>query len=102
MSAKPLTELRPYIKGVYASPKSECYITANTVAGVKRRKEELFGLQNIVIDIDCHEDGRHYLNVSALIDAFIWRSKRDLWDTGVIPTPTRLYAQDAVYSFGGR
>lgn len=90
MSAKPLTELRPYVKTVYSSAESDCYITANTVAGVKRRKEELFGLQNIVIDIDCHEENRHYYNVSALVQAFIWRSKRDLWDTGVIPTPNSI------------
>lgn len=90
MSARPLSELRPYIKTVYSSKNADCYITANTMAGVKRRQEELFGLQNIVIDIDCHEEGRHYYNVSALVEAFIWRSKRDLWETGVIPTPNSI------------
>ncbi len=90
MTAQPLTELRPYIKTVYSSPSYDYYITANTVAGIKRRKNELFGLQNIVIDIDCHENDRHYYNVSSLIQAFIWRSKRDLWEAGVIPAPNSI------------
>ena len=90
MSARPLTELRPYIKMIHASQRLDYYITANTVSGVNRRKEELFGLQNIVIDIDCHEEGRHHYSASELVQAFIWRSKRDLWSTGVIPTPNSI------------
>lgn len=31
------------------------YITANTVCGVKRKIEQLFSLENIVIDVDCHQ-----------------------------------------------
>lgn len=37
-------------------PSVDYYITANTVSGVKRRGEQLFSLENIVIDIDCHEE----------------------------------------------
>ena len=87
MSARPLTELRSYVKLVHASTRLDYYITANTVSGVNRRKEELFGLQNIVIDIDCHEAER---SATELVQAFIWRSKRDLWSTGVIPTPNSI------------
>lgn len=89
MSARPLTELTPYIKMVHASTRLDYYITANTVSGVNRLKDELFGLQNIVIDVDCH-DAKHIHSVSALVQAFIWRSKRDLWDTGIIPTPNSI------------
>ena len=90
MSARPLTELKPYVKLIHASTRLDYYITANTVSGVNRRKEDLFGLQNIVIDIDCHEDGMHHYSVSELVQAFIWHSKRDLWSTGVIPTPNSI------------
>lgn len=89
MSVRNLTELRPYVKMIHASPRLDYYITANTVSGVNRRKEDLFGLQNIVIDVDCHED-RQPQHVMSLVQAFIWRSKRDLWDGGIIPTPNSI------------
>lgn len=90
MSARSLTELRPYVRMIHASSRLDYYITANTVSGVNRVKEELFGLQNIVIDIDCHEAGMHHYSAAELVQAFIWRSKRDLWSTGVIPTPNSI------------
>lgn len=89
MSVRPLSDLRPYVKLVHASTRLDYYITANTIKGVDRRKEDLFGLQNIVIDVDCHDDS-NLRNVASLVEAFIWRSKRDLWDTGVIPTPNSI------------
>lgn len=89
MSARSLTELRPYVRMIHASSRLDYYITANTVSGVTRRKENLFGLQNIVIDIDCHDDN-HTHNISSLVQTFIWRSKRDLWSTGIIPTPNSI------------
>lgn len=89
LSMRPLTELRPYIKMLHASSRLDYYITANTVKGVNRLKDELFGLQNIVIDVDCHDD-RPIQAIFALVQAFIWRSKRDLWQTGVIPTPNSI------------
>ena len=89
MSVRPLTELKPYIRMIHASPRLDYYITANTVSGVNRRKEELFGLQNIVIDVDCH-DGSQPQYVSSLVQAFIWRSKRDLWNEGIIPPPNSI------------
>lgn len=89
MGVRSLTNLRPYVKLIQASEKTDYYITANTVIGAKRRKDDLFGLQNIVIDIDCH-DGSQPQHVSALVQAFIWRCKRDLWDEGVIPTPNSI------------
>lgn len=90
LSARPLTDLHSYIKLLHASSRLDYYITANTVSGVNRLKTELFGLQNIVIDIDNHSDDTQPQHVSALVQAFIWRSKRDLWDTGVIPTPNSI------------
>lgn len=89
MSARSLDELRPYVLMVHASTRLDYYITANTVSGVTRRESELFGLQNIVIDVDCHDKDR-IRNIPALVQAFLWRSKRDLWETGAIPTPNSI------------
>lgn len=90
MGIRPLTELKPYIKMVHASPRLDYYITANTVHGLDRLKDELFGLQNIVIDVDCHDQNVQPQAIAPLIQAFIWRSKRDLWNGGVIPTPNSI------------
>lgn len=89
MSVRSLNELRPYVLMIHASPRLDYYITANTVSGVTRRESELFGLQNIVIDIDCH-DKESRRDISSLVEAFVWRSKRDLWGTGVIPAPNSI------------
>ncbi len=89
MSVRSLNELRPYVLMVHASTRMDYYITANTVSGVARRESDLFGLQNIVIDIDCHDKDR-IRNIPALVQAFLWRSKRDLWGTGAIPTPNSV------------
>jgi hypothetical protein len=86
---RPLNAIRSYVKQLPTETEQDYYITANTVCGVRRRKNELFGLQNIVIDIDSH-DGSQPQHVSALVEAFIWRCKRDLWDEGVIPTPNTI------------
>lgn len=89
MSVRSLTELRPYVKMIHVSSRLDYYITANTISGTNRRNEELFGLQNIVIDIDCHDDKQPQY-ISKLVEMFIWRSKRDLWNEGVIPSPNSI------------
>ena len=89
MSVRSLTELKPYIRLIHASERLDYYITANTVSGVNRLTTELFGLQNIVIDIDCH-DNSHPHSIFELVQRFIWRSKRDLWDVNVIPAPNSI------------
>lgn len=87
LGIKPLTKLQSYTKLFRASKRNDYYITANTVKGRHRRSDELFGLQNIVIDVDCHDDN---YDTQALLQAFIWRIKRDLWDCDVIPTPNSI------------
>ena len=86
MSVRPLTELKQYVKMVHASTRLDYYITANTVKGTDRKKEYLFGLQNIVIDVDWHS----HRNASQLAQELVRYAKRDLWDTGVIPTPNSI------------
>lgn len=89
MGVRPLKTIRGYVKLIQAVKTADYYITANTVTGIKRRKEDLFGLQNIVIDVDCHDD-RTPQAVDELVMGFIWRCKRDLWADGTIPTPNSI------------
>ena len=87
MSARSLSELRPYIMLVHASRRLDYYITANTVSGVQRNAASLFGLQNIVVDIDCHERG---VDTTELVQSLVWRLQRDLWSTGDLPRPNSI------------
>lgn len=84
-----LTELPHYMKLIHVSSRLDYYITANTVTGQNRLNENLFGLHNIVIDVDCHNDN-HPHAVPQLVEAFIWRSKHDLWEGGIIPAPNSI------------
>lgn len=89
LTMRSLTELRPYIKKMHLSQNLEYYITANTIKGTSRTKDEVFGLQNIVIDVDCHEK-EHEKNIQSLVEAFVWYCKRDLFGEGVIPFPNSI------------
>lgn len=89
MGVRTLKAMRSFAKTIQAVDTADYYITANTVKGIKRRKEDLFGLQNIVIDVDCH-DNRQPQAINELILGFIWRCKRDLWSEGVIPMPNSI------------
>lgn len=73
-----------FLETMYMSPNYDYYIMANTVTGVKRRKESLFTLQNIVIDIDNHGDDFSEESVKE----FIWRLHRD-WPEEM-PKPTSV------------
>lgn len=54
------------------------YITANTFAGGDRRAENLFTLQNIVVDVDCHAEGLSAAQRARMIDAFEFFLLEDL------------------------
>lgn len=55
------------------------YITANsTFPFTQRRSENIFSLNNIVLDFDIHERMNPYLR-EELIEEFVWRAKRDLF-----------------------
>lgn len=85
MSARPLNTLQTYIRMIHVSNRLDYYITANTVSGIDRRETGLFGLQNIVIDIDCHN--KNIPNIPELVETFIWRFKRDM---DIIPQPNSV------------
>ena len=87
MAVRSLVDLRQYVMLIHASQRMDYYITANSVSGTSRNLSGLFGLQNIVIDVDCHEDDA---DVVALVQAFLWRADRDLWGTGELPRPNSI------------
>ena len=61
------------------------YITANSFKTIKRSKNNLFGLHNIVIDLDDHSSSP--LTVKESCNELIWRLKRDK----EIPAPTYIH-----------
>ena len=66
------------------------YLTANTVTADKRQSEHLFSLNNIAIDIDCHDEKLTSQEINALVEAVIWRAKRDYWDKDTFPQPNSI------------
>lgn len=87
MTARSLSELSQYVMLIHASQRLDYYITANTVSGVNRTMDGLFGLQNIVIDVDCHEKDA---DTALLVQNFLWRAERDLWSDGTLPRPNSV------------
>ena len=87
MTARPLSELNQYVMLIHASQRLAYYITANTVPEQAGMQTVYFGLQNIVIDVDCHEDGH---DIAGMVQAFLWRAERDLWSQGELPRPNSI------------
>lgn len=77
-----ISEFAARLKGFEFSPTADYFLTANCFSGVERRKEDLFSLHNLVLDVDCHlKDGR--VDVSGLL----WRLQHDVFLT-TLPIPT--------------
>lgn len=89
LSVRPLTELGAYVKMIHASARRDYYITANTVTGANRLSVDLFSTNNIVIDVDCHDD-RNPGDLPHLVESFIWLAGQDLWSDGIIPPPNSI------------
>ncbi len=74
-------------KSMVFHPSIDYYITANTVNGVKRRTEQLFSLENIVIDIDCHEEPHYHETIlNQKIDQILWLIEKST----ELPIPTSI------------
>ena len=82
-----ISQLANFVPEMHISRNVDYYLTANSVCGVRRVTEDLFGLHNIVIDIDCHAEA---INSSEILSAFIWRCSRDLWNTEECPEPNSI------------
>ena len=87
VTARSLSELHPYVRLLHISGQRDYYITANTVCGTQRNLDSLFSLNNIVIDVDCHEKD---IDHRRLTQAFLWRAQRDLWTDGSFPCPNSI------------
>jgi len=67
------------------------YIMANTVKRfTTRNSDNLFSLNNIVLDYDIHTNISRYER-EQLIDEFVWRLNRDLFTTGELITPNVVH-----------
>lgn len=67
------------------------YLSSNNVTGVDRKMDDIFGLCNIVIDIDNHDNNPDVIrHLSLGVQNLLWRAKRDLWDAGVCPAPNSV------------
>ncbi len=87
MTARSLSELNQYVMLIHASQRMDYYITANTVSGTSRTIDGLFGLQNIVIDVDCHDEDA---DAAGLVQSFLWRAERDMWSDSSLPRPNSV------------
>ena len=76
--------VRQFLEDMHVSEKLDYYITANTVNGVERNLEGLFSLDNIVLDIDCHNEVDEGWQEQIL--PLIWRFKHD----EVVPAPNSI------------
>lgn len=76
--------VRGFLENMHVSEKLDYYITANTVNGVERTLEGLFSLDNIVLDIDCHDDADKGWQEQIL--PLVWRVRRD----EVVPLPNSI------------
>ena len=67
------------------------YVMANTVKRyTTRTSDNLFSLNNIVLDYDIHRNISRYER-EQLIDEFVWRLNRDLFTTGELITPNVVH-----------
>lgn len=59
-------------------PRRDYYITGNTFSGTHWRRDQLFALHNIVIDIDAHDGTINRRERCALLDKFVNRARAEL------------------------
>lgn len=87
VSRRNIDEVPYFVSNMHVSRRCDYYIMANTVKGVERKKKDLFSLNNIIVDIDCHTDGMPY---ELMINELVARCRRDLFECGVVPEPNSV------------
>ncbi len=61
------------------------YITANTSKNMERKNENLFSINNIVIDIDCHSSDYSSYEIEEVLKQFVFYVEKDLVKIKEIP-----------------
>lgn len=89
MAVRKITDLTDYILQMHISEKIDYYFTCNTIYGTQRWSSRLFGLCNIVMDIDGHSIVDPELRKQT-IKLFIERCRNELWATGDMPAPNSI------------
>lgn len=106
LTTQPLDRLHEFCEKAHFSSRFDYYITANSFSGVKRQKEDLFSLHNIVIDIDEHvnspdedtsgqdpdtETESLFYSNRPKLESFLHVLKKDvLSDASDLPSPTSV------------
>lgn len=65
-------------------PNADYYLTSNTTRTGERITDNIFSYNNIVVDIDCHNDISLY-ELNDALEECLYRIQRDLYETGTIP-----------------
>ena len=80
-----INDLQEKIERFKFHSNSDYYITANTTKTGERTTDNLFSYNNIVIDIDCHDDTISQYTRECYIDELLCRIDRDIYQTGCVP-----------------
>lgn len=84
----PLEKVNTFLGEMYVNHKTDYYITANSISGVRRQTSELFSLHNIVIDIDAHQSSAPPCTED--FERLLWILQRDLFVESNFPEPTSI------------
>lgn len=91
LNTLPLLEMEKFLTAMHVSSHMDYYITANSVSGVRRLKDSLFSLHNIVLDIDAHrEPDTGYFTRSDIMDDFLFSLKKDVLSDDGFPSPNSI------------
>lgn len=83
-----ISEISDRVTAFFFSHFSDYYITANTFSGVRRISEDIFSLNNIVIDIDCHIEEIDF-DLEFYLESFILSLDDNLFGVE-LPTPSSI------------
>lgn len=83
--------LADFFDAMYVTDDRNYYVTANTFSGVKRRNSNAFSLDNIVIDVDAHDDKHIYWSqVDDAINELIRAMHAELFFENILPEPNSI------------
>lgn len=89
MAVRKVTDLTDYLLQMHVSEKIDYYLTCNTIYGTQRIASKLFGLCNIVMDIDGHNILDPEVREET-VATFVERCRNELWASGAMPSPNTI------------